>query len=134
MSADKQKPNAAPISSCKESELGDIALPSAHEMFVRMLNHTPLEATAEGQQCHGVFELGKFTMHELVLHCGDMAARRAHNHSLSKEPEMLRALSHVVRALCFLHNRCLAHGDVKPANIMWFQNGGETGMWKLIDL
>lgn len=47
---------------------------------------------------------------------------------------MLRALNHVVRALCFLHNRSLAHGDVKPANVMWFESGDGLGMWKLIDL
>mmetsp|Transcript_82204 Transcript_82204/g.228091 ORF Transcript_82204/g.228091 Transcript_82204/m.228091 type:complete len:489 (+) Transcript_82204:65-1531(+) len=111
-------------------------LPQPSEMVVRLLDHTPLRGLEPGQPCHCVMELGQFTLHDLVVHCRDAAKMQA-AHSLGKEDELLRLLLHMLQALSFLHSRMFVHGDLKPANVMWFQGGSVPtlqGAWKLIDL
>eukprot|EP00927_Polykrikos_kofoidii_P030347 TRINITY_DN26118_c0_g1_i2.p1 TRINITY_DN26118_c0_g1~~TRINITY_DN26118_c0_g1_i2.p1 ORF type:complete len:267 (-),score=77.58 TRINITY_DN26118_c0_g1_i2:50-850(-) len=44
----------------------------------------------------------------------------------------MRVLLHITRGSLYLHSRLFVHGDLKPANVMWF--GDSQGAWKLIDL
>ena len=106
-------------------------LPRPEEAFVRLLDHSPVDAFAKGE-CFCVLELGRFNLHDLRVHCADMA-KKGKPHSLSQPDELRRVLLHVLRALSFLHGRLFVHGDLKPANVMWFGDA-QQGVWKLIDL
>jgi serine/threonine protein kinase len=109
-----------------------LLLPRPEEMFVQLLGHSPLEAASQGLGSYMILEYGEFTLHDLVIHCKD-AEKLGLRHSLSTETEMLRVLLHMSQALMFLHSRLFIHGDMKPANVMWF-NSLKGGCWKLIDL
>lgn len=119
---------------CMEIEKSwDSAAPDARESFVRLLGHSPLDSQAVERFC--ILELGEFNLHDLIVHCHDAAAA-SRPHSLGGPTEPSRVFCHLVRALAFLHGRQLVHGDLKPANVMWFSDCGVQGGggWKLIDL
>lgn len=121
-------------SQCASQELGTGRLAAEldpRSLFVQLLAHSPLQVCSIEDANYSVLEFGHFTMHDLVGHCKD-AARWGKSHCLEREGELLRASLHIFRALAFLASRQFAHGDVKPANVMWFSS--EAGVWKLIDL
>ena len=67
---------------------------------------------------------------DLILACKD-SQRQGKRHCLQTAEQFARVLLHVTSALAFLHGRLFIHGDMKPANIMWF---ARAGRWKLIDM
>ena len=67
---------------------------------------------------------------DLILACKD-ATRQKSKHCLQDQQQFARVLLHVTSALAFLHSRLFIHGDMKPANIMWFE---PLRRWKLIDM
>ena len=99
-----------------------------NNLFVQLLAYSSLDVGIDDSW--SVLELGDFTLHDLVLACGD-AARGKKTHCLQNEAQLRRVLVHVNSALAFLHSRCFIHGDMKPSNIMWF---GQKDRWKLIDM
>ncbi|CAE7398489.1 dyf-5 [Symbiodinium sp. CCMP2456] len=99
-----------------------------NNLFVQLLAYSNLDVGMDDSW--SVLELGDFTLHDLVLACGD-AARGKKPHCLQNEAQLRRVLVHVNSALAFLHSRCFIHGDMKPSNIMWF---GQKDRWKLIDM
>eukprot|EP01063_Lacrimia_lanifica_P020513 TRINITY_DN2780_c1_g1_i1.p3 TRINITY_DN2780_c1_g1~~TRINITY_DN2780_c1_g1_i1.p3 ORF type:complete len:309 (+),score=63.31 TRINITY_DN2780_c1_g1_i1:549-1475(+) len=107
-------------------EEGEKAGPSPGELFVQLWEHTSLASTK--RECFCILELGEFTLHDLIGRCQDLEAE-GKPHNLRSGDEIVRVLGHVLRALRYLHSQLFLHGDLKPANIMWF---GES--WKLIDL
>ena len=125
---DRTSRHRAPTLWRAEQVLQSICLPRPEKMFVQLLGHSPLDACAHDSVCYSVLELGQFTLHDLIVHCHGME-QSGHPHSLSTSDELLRVLLHTVRALAFLHSQLFVHGDLKPANLMWFGSA-----WKLIDL
>eukprot|EP00756_Hemistasia_phaeocysticola_P046190 Hpha_TRINITY_DN1995_c0_g2::TRINITY_DN1995_c0_g2_i1::g.31101::m.31101 len=108
------------------SRLANVPLPQPSDMFVRMLDCSPLGSPPP---LYCVLELGEFTLGELVRHCKDMEVD-GHKHSLSWEGgEPVRVVRDTLRGLAYLSGQLFVHGDLKPANLMWFGEG-----WKLIDL
>ena len=77
-----------------------------------------------------VLELGGFTLHDLILASKD-AVKAQKRHCLEDEGQVVIALQQITAALAFLHSRLFVHGDMKPANVMWFEH---CGRWKLIDM
>jgi len=130
----KQWRRSMTVSEAERAVQGSTMRPPG-ELFVRLLDHSPLDALAKGQPCYCIQELGQFTLDELIVRCGD-AARSGSSHSLSAESELLRVLLSILSALLLLNSRLLIHGDLKPANVMWFgaARPGSAGAWKLIDL
>lgn len=105
---------------------------AAGDVFVRLLDHSPLDHSALRER-YCVLELGLFSLHDLVVHDRDVATgRRGTSSKCIDHLEVFRVLLHVTRGSLYLHDRLFVHGDLKPANVMWF--GGADGAWKLIDL
>lgn len=98
------------------------------DLFVQLLAHS--ELGSENDDAWSILELGNFTLHDLILACND-AERQKKRHCLQNSEQLARALLHVTSALAFLHSRLFIHGDMKPANIMWFE---PSKRWKLIDM
>lgn len=117
----------------QEARHADLSLlPPPADLFVRLLDHSSiLVGGVQAQALYTVLELSQLSLHDLVTCCGDLS-RKGAKHCLSNDREMCRTLLHITRALLFLHSRLFVHGDLKPANVMWF--GGCGGSWKLIDL
>lgn len=121
------------VDSERESLAQDLAsLPTASDMLVRLLDYSPLVAACPDADRYVVLELGLFTLRDLILHCRDEEKKKA-RHSLKEEVEMIRVMVHVLQALAYLHSHLFIHGDLKPANVMWFSDK-LGGRWKVIDL
>eukprot|EP00438_Fugacium_kawagutii_P009349 Skav212067 [mRNA] locus=scaffold867:6338:14596:+ [translate_table: standard] len=102
------------------------------EVFLFDALFMPEEALSKGA-CKGIERSPTVDLHshqDLILACSD-AERQKKGHCLQNAEQYGRALLHVTSALAFLHSRLFIHGDMKPANIMWFQL---SKRWKLIDM
>jgi serine/threonine protein kinase len=106
-----------------------IEMPSPSNVLVQMLDHSPSISPVDSMYL--VLELGQFSLHDWVQHGHDTL--RAGKACPMDERELLRVMLHVALGLLFLHSQNFVHGDLKPANIMWFGNAGRPA-WKLIDL
>eukprot|EP00931_Biecheleriopsis_adriatica_P068540 TRINITY_DN42488_c0_g1_i1.p1 TRINITY_DN42488_c0_g1~~TRINITY_DN42488_c0_g1_i1.p1 ORF type:complete len:491 (+),score=99.14 TRINITY_DN42488_c0_g1_i1:89-1561(+) len=122
--------SATLVGTAQEAQSAELRhLPIPHAMLVQLLGHSDVKNTRAGP-CFTVLELGQFTLHDLVVSCKD-ASKKNCDHSLSREVELVRVFVQLSRALMYIHSLHFIHGDVKPANLMWFT---ATHSWKLIDL
>lgn len=112
-----------------QSSGSEIEIPEPSAVLVKMLEHTPLDAL--GEAMYMVLELGQFSLNDFIVKRYDRSRAGLQNNGM--EHEIRRVMVHVASGLYFLHSMLFVHGDLKPANVMWFGDQ-KSGSWKLIDL
>jgi len=112
-------------------ELQTLRLCSNHDHIVKLLDVTVSSRKISGQDGGGsgnVFFVFEFCEYDLANLIDDYYKRRG------RSPFDIRAvktlMSHLLKALRYMHSRCLIHRDVKLSNLLYCS---KTGMLKLAD-
>lgn len=127
------------------SSLHTVAALKSETLLVRMLDYSqeddgrPSREESDGR-CYVVLQLAEVTLADVIQKCADQGAH-------FPPSDVATLLQHVGRALVLLGSKGFVHGDIKPANIMWFSSGASlgndtadgtppvgAGRWKLIDV